>query len=317
MQLTPIIPFEPMSTDTIPQGNQWMAQIKWDGVRILTYYDGKVVRLFNRRLNERTNHYPELQNINHFCNADSVILDGEIIALGPNGKPSFHEVMRRDGLRRLEKVSQVQSQVPISYMIFDIVFHNGEWVNHQSLQWRLELLQKIIKSNETVQLVTSYENSEHLFQIIKEQEMEGIVIKDKESKYIIGGKNNHWQKRKYYRDVIAVVGGVTLRDGTVNALILGLYDNQGNLWYIGHAGTGKLKKEDWRTLTQEISTIIIKERPFINKPERMKEAIWLKPYLTVKVQFSEWTPGHTLRHPSIQSFMDLPPEQCLLELKMF
>ena len=313
MQLSPIVPFEPMSTDNIPQGNQWLAQIKWDGVRILTYYDGKEVKLFNRKINERTNHYPELQNISNFCTADSVILDGEIIALGPNGKPSFHEVMRRDGLRRLEKVSQVQKQVPISYMIFDIVFYNGEWINTQSLQRRMELLKEIIKPNETVQLVTSYENSEHLFQIIKEQEMEGIVLKDRESKYIIGGKNNHWQKKKYYRDVIAVVGGVTLRDGIVNALILGLYDPQGNLWYIGHAGTGRLKKEDWRNLTKEISTIIIKERPFINKPERMKEAIWLKPYLTVKVQFSEWTPGHTLRHPSIQSFMDLPPEQCLLE----
>ena len=313
MSLTPIVPFEPMSTETFPQGDQWIAQIKWDGVRILTYYDGKEAKLFNRKINERTYHYPELQDISNFCTADSVILDGEIIALGPNGKPSFHEVMRRDGLRRLERVSQVQKQVSISYMIFDVVFYNGEWVNNQSLQRRMELLKEIIKPNETVQLVTTYENSEHLFQIIKEQEMEGIVIKDKESKYIIGGKNNHWQKKKYYRDVIAVVGGVTLRDGIVNALILGLYDQQGNLWYIGHAGTGKLKKEDWRNLTKEITTIVIKERPFINKPERMKEAIWLKPYLTVKVQFSEWTPGHTLRHPSIQSFMDLPPEQCLLE----
>ncbi|MDB5052920.1 MAG: ligase [Bacilli bacterium] len=97
MELEPVIPFEPIRSNSIPEGSVWIHQIKWDGVRVLTYYDGFKCRLFNRKLNERTNQYPELLDVKSYCHSDSVILDGEIIALGSDGKPSFHEVMRRDG----------------------------------------------------------------------------------------------------------------------------------------------------------------------------------------------------------------------------
>lgn len=85
--------------------------------------------------------------------------------------------------------------------------------------------------------------------------------------YLIDGKDNRWQKLKITSDLNAVVGGVTLRQGVVNSLLLGLYDEKGMLYYIGHAGTGKLKKD-------------------------------------------EWTEGGILRQPSIQAFVDVPPEKC-------
>src|SRR4051812_46226333 len=110
--MKPIIPMEPLSGELIPQGHEWISQVKWDGVRVLTYHDGHEVRLYNRKLHERTFHYPELTHIRSYCDADSVILDGEIIALGSDGNPSFHEVMRRDGIRRMEKVAQAKKVVP-------------------------------------------------------------------------------------------------------------------------------------------------------------------------------------------------------------
>lgn len=314
MLLKPVVPFEPVTTDIIPQGENWLAQVKWDGVRVLTYYDGELVGLYNRKLNERTGNYPELLDIKAYCEATSVILDGEIIALGPAGKPSFNQVMKRDGIRRLENVARAVKAVPITYMIFDILYLNGQWLNSQPLSSRQESLQQVIRPNDYVQVVTSHEEGEALFQAMEEYGMEGIVVKRKDSPYLIGGKKNFWCKIKNYQDVIAVVGGFTLNSGIVNAVLLGLYDQSGKLWYIGHTGTGRLSQQDWRDLTKRLQPLISQEKPFNNKVEREREAFWVKPQLTVKVQFVEWTSTRSLRQPSIQAFVDVQPEECILEV---
>lgn len=314
MILKPIIPFEPVSSDTIPEGPNWLAQVKWDGVRILTYYDGQEVRLFNRKLNERTGNYPELLDIKTYCEVSSLILDGEIIALGPDGKPSFQEVMKRDGIRRMEKVAQAVKGVPITYMIFDILYLNGEWINREFLSRRIAKMQEIIKPNSQVQLVTSHDEGEALFKAMEHHGMEGIVMKKKDSPYLIGEKKDYWCKVKNYRDIIAVVGGVTRKNGVVNSLLLGLYDGEGHLWYIGHAGTGRLSHQDWRDLTERVQPLIGLEKPFINKVEREREAVWVKPQLTAKIKFAEWTSARSLRQPSIQAFVDVPPRDCVLEI---
>lgn len=311
--MNPIIPMEPISCEKIPQGADWIAQVKWDGVRILTYFDGQGTRLYNRRINERTHQYPELAQIQTYCNARSVILDGEVIALGTDGKPSFHEVMRRDGIRRLEKVSQAQKAVPITYMIFDVLFTNNEWIIDLTLRERLSLLSEIIIPNDHVQLVDGHDDGNTMYEVIKQHGMEGIVLKNLNSKYLIGGKEKQWQKKKYYRDTIAVVGGVTLRDNVVNSLLLGLYDPEGRLFYIGHVGTGKLTRNDWMALTERIAPLVQSRMPFVNTPSRSKGAVWLRPQVTVKVQFAEWTEGYTLRQPSIQAVVDIPVDDCVLE----
>jgi bifunctional non-homologous end joining protein LigD len=313
MKLNPIIPFEPESKTTIPIGEQWIYQIKWDGVRILTYYDGHEVRLFNRKQRERTEHYPELIDIRSFCKAESIILDGEVIALGPGGTPSFHEVMRRDGLRRMERVSQTRKEVPITYVVFDIVYCDGEWINTQPLSERMERLKSAITPTEHVQLISSHPDGAALFRVMEQRKMEGILCKDVHSAYTIDGKDDRWVKVKNYGDIIAVIGGFTLNGGIVNAILTGLYDRQGNLWYIGHTGTGRLTKADWRDLTERLKPMVIDKRPFANQPERHGDAYWVRPELTVKIKYSEWRwqEGRSMRQPSIQSFVDVPPEECL------
>lgn len=314
MKWTPIIPFEPVESNTIPQGKQWIAQVKWDGVRVCTYWDGKEVKLFNRKRNERTYHYPELLKIDKYIHAKSAILDGEVIAL-KNGKPSFYEVMKRDGIRNLEKISFIQQQVPITYMIFDILYLNHKWVVSSPLSDRLKMLQEIYKPCNHVQLVASFEDGDALFEAVKEQNLEGIVVKDLTSTYPVNGKDRRWIKKKNYHDLIAVVGGVTFRQSIVNSLLLGLFDEENRLWYIGHVGTGKLTQTDWKSFTQMIHPFFQKEMPFVNKPSRNKDATWLKPLITVKIKYTEWIEGHTLRQPSIQAFVKHPLHQCRLNQK--
>jgi len=307
--MKPVVPFEPKSTNIIPKGDHWIAQVKWDGVRILTYFDGVTVKLFNRKLNERTLQFTELVDIHNYCTASSVILDGEVIALD-QGIPSFHEVMKRDSVRTLGSINRAKESTPIVYMIFDILYFNGNWVTKQTLKERQNILNNIIKPNESIQLVPNFANGESLFQVIKERGMEGVVMKDLTKSYILNGKDERWLKLKNFQDLHAVIGGVTFRAGVVNSLLLGLYDEHGKLWYIGHAGTGKFTQSDWRNITEIVKSIQIQEKPFVNQPERAKEATWVEPKLVVKVNYMEWTRGQTLRQPSIQGFSTVPIHDC-------
>lgn len=314
MKLQPIIPFEPILATQLPTGDQWIAQIKWDGVRMLSYYDGSTARLINRRGNERTVQYPELTDITAYCKANSVILDGEIIAL-KDGKPSFHEVMRRDSLKNSSTITVVKHQVPVIYMVFDILYHNGQSTMDQPLFSRQQLLNDILLPHPHVQIVPSYIHPDELFAAAQVQRLEGIVCKDIHSTYAPGGKDKRWQKRKIISDITAVAGGVTFRDGIVNALLLGLYDPQGNLHYIGHAGPGKLTMQDKRTLTAQAHILALDHSPFAAAPQRGKNAFWIKPELVFKVHFLEWNTSGTLRQPIIQAKMDLPPEACTMAQK--
>lgn len=311
LDLEPVVPFEPISTDKLPQGDGWTAQIKWDGVRMLTYFDGNEVQLINRKLNNRTLQYPELVRIQEYCRAESIILDGEIIALS-QGVPSFHEVMRRDGSRKVENIKRVQQEVPITYMLFDVLYYNGNWVTGLPLHQRQEILRTAVIPTDRVQITADFPSPEVLYEVMNQHGMEGIVVKDLNSAYALDGKDKRWMKKKVIQDLIAVVGGYTLRGGIINALMLGLYDDEGRLWYIGHVGTGKLTVQDWRALTDTLVPRTQDHPAFATRPSRSKEANYVPPELTVKVNFLEWTPGGTLRQPSIQAFVSIDPKECRL-----
>lgn len=313
IKLEPIFAMEPVGSDSIPNGEDWIAQVKWDGVRILTYADHQEVLLYNRKKNERTRHYPEITNISQYCNTRSVILDGEVISLGEDGKPSFHLVMRRDGLRKLDRLKMAAQSVPIIYLIFDVIYLNGEWIHNRPFHERNEILAEIITPNEHIQLVPSVTEADALFLAIKEQGMEGIVLKRTSSPYSIGKKRDDWLKVKNYRDIIAVIGGFTLGHNTVNSILLGLYDSEGKLHYVGHTGTGKMTVNDWKDLTKELKEMVAPHHPFKKKPQRHGHAVWVRPEKTVKIKFAEWTEGGVMRQPSIEGFIEVPPQECLLE----
>ncbi|WP_139492864.1 ATP-dependent DNA ligase [Brevibacillus dissolubilis] len=306
---------EPQSTDVHMPGDNWIAQVKWDGVRILTYHDEDGTRLFNRKKRERTEHFIEINDAKSFVKADSVILDGEVIAFDTDRAvpiPSFHRVMRRDGLRNMDRIRLVAGQVPIMYMVFDLLYLNGESVTHLPLLRRQELLREVISpdGNAHVKLVENVMDGEALFQMMRERDMEGVVLKDLQSPYQPGTKSAKWLKRKFYRDRFAVIGGVTLRDGIVNAVLLGLYDEQGRFRFVGGCGTGKLSRGDWVELTKGIAPLVTEESPFT---DLKSGGIWLKPALVIKVQYMSWTSDGHLFQPSLQAFVDVPPQECRLE----
>ncbi|MET3211438.1 UNVERIFIED_CONTAM: bifunctional non-homologous end joining protein LigD [Paenibacillus sp. PvR008] len=312
-EMKPVIPFEPVQSEQIPTEGLWRYEIKWDGTRIMTYHNQGSTRLFNRKQHERTLLYPELALFSSYCQADSVILDGEMIAMGSDGKPSFHDIMRRDLIRRTDRIQAAYEAVPATYMLFDILYLDGEWVHRKPLAERLELLHQVILPNERIQLAPAHPDGQALFQVMRSEGMEGIVCKRLDSPYTLGGQDGRWVKVKNYGDTIAVIGGYTLNGSVINAVLLGLYDKQERLRYIGHAGTGKLTRDDWRQLTERLMPHTISARPFVNEPNRHRDAIWVQPMYTAKVQYSEWRwqEGRTLRQPSIQAFVNQDVEQCI------
>ncbi|MEO3945565.1 RNA ligase family protein [Gorillibacterium sp. CAU 1737] len=310
----PLHPFEPKLAEHVPEGPDWITQIKWDGVRMLIYGTTEEVRLFNRKKNERTAQYPEFLELRQYCEADSVILDGEIIAL-EDGLPSFHQVMRRDGVRVQERVETAARTVPVVYMVFDLLYLNGHWVTGEPLERRQELLTRHIIPGPHLQLVPSVTEGAALFQAVSERGMEGVVSKQRTSTYAPGAKDGRWVKIKHDRDLIAAVGGMTLRGPTANALLLGLFDAKGRFLYIGHAGAGRLTGADWGEFTKRAAGYRQPRCPFANLPARSRDAIWLAPFFTVKLRYLEWTRHGTLRHPTIQAFVDVPAASCLWPLE--
>lgn len=310
--MEPIIPFEPIRRDTVPLGDQWTYQLKWDGVRLLAYRDddGGPIRLFNRRKHERTQQYPELTGP-ALGAASSFLLDGEVIALASDGKPSFHEVMRRDGIRRLDQVPRIREEVPIVYMVFDLLHWNGEWLHKLPLRDRIARLADAIVPGEHVQFVASHPDGQALFDAVRQMGMEGIVCKDLGSAYAPGAKDGRWAKVKNYGDIVAVIGGYTLRDGIVNAVLAGLYRGE-KLVFIGKVGTGKLTVADWRRLTERLTALRCADCPFGERHPDMRGAYWAKPAIAIKIMYAEWRrhEGRNLRQPSIQAIVDVPPELC-------
>lgn len=306
----PIIPFEPVLREHLPTGPDWIAQIKWDGVRMLAYEDGEALKLFNRRRHERTLQYPELAVKRNLCSAQTYILDGEVISLDPeNGTPSFYHVLRRDRMSKPDVISQMVHQLPIAYMVFDILYCNGRWVTNQPLADRQRLLHEVLIPSPHVQEVANTDNPDTLLAVMRKHRMEGIVCKDLRSTYGIQGKDARWQKVKIMHDLYAMIGGVTYRDGIVNAVAVGVYDGP-HFVYIGHVGTGRLNSETWRDLTRQVAPLVRQERPFSNAPERSAETTWIQPQIGVRVQYMELTHHRTLRHPSIQAFAEVTREDC-------
>ncbi|MFC4302419.1 DNA ligase [Cohnella boryungensis] len=298
----PIVPFEPVSVIESPQGEDWVGQIKWDGVRMLAYVSGGSARLFNRRLHERTLQYPEFADAAAYGSAESLILDGEMIAFDKD-IPSFRQIMRRDSLRQEASIAAAVSRIPAIYVVFDLLLAEGNWVTERPLAERQSLLSRFVRESERVQLCRNFTDSSALFERMKQLGMEGIVCKSLSSAYGIGLKDNRWRKLKITQDLIAAVGGVTYNGNRVNALLLGVFDESGALHYIGHVGTGKLTRQDWLTLTEQAPSLVSAHMTFAERPDRYKDATWVKPHWVAKVQFLEWTPGGVMRQPSIQALL--------------
>ena len=300
----------------------WLFEIKWDGYRSVAFLDGGKARLVSRNQNDMTSQYPELRDLPNYVRARTAILDGEIVALDDSGLPSFSLMQQRTGISGAgRKVKAADRSVPIAYYVFDLLYLEGYDLMRVDLEKRKELLAGIIAGSGLVRYSDHHlEQGVALFEAAKQQGLEGIVAKRRNSCYE-QKRSREWLKMKITRRQECVIGGYTDPRGSrehFGSIILGLYDEKGRLLHVGQAGSGFTEKthEDMWRLLQKLKT---DKNPFANKVESTRGTHWVKPELVAEIKFTEWTHetadgGIKMRAPVYQGLRpDKPARECVFE----
>ena len=277
-------------------------EYKWDGIRAICYLDGQHIQLESRNKLDITHQWPELEQLGNIFNSLPVVFDGEIVALDRKDRVSFSLLAKRMHLSSAPTKAQRRA-VPIVYMIFDVLYLKDRLLMGLPYRDRRAILNQMKLSDEKWQTPPSYtENPQALLEAARENGLEGLIAKKRDSDYRPGKRTRDWLKIKAVNRQEFVVGGWTAekasRECGVGALLVGYYDRSGRLVFAGKVGTG-FTREDRVRLRQQCDAISTNTSPFAGS-EDIPAAFFVKPVLVAEVEFREWTPKLRLRHPSFQ-----------------
>ncbi|MDK2855139.1 MAG: ligase 1 [Bacillota bacterium] len=304
-----IVPMEPTLVRTPFDDPEFFFQVKWDGIRLLSFIENGELRLQNRRLRRRDGFYPELDALPDLLGRDGVVLDGEAVAF-KEGKPSFPLILRREQVTSPSRAREMARRVPVVYLVFDILYLEGEPLLGRPLAERQERLQEVLRpAAETLALVENFPSGTALFRAVQAKGLEGIVAKRRNSLYV-PGKSRDWLKVKVRRRQLCLVGGYSAEGKRLKSLLVGAWHGD-KLVYLGRVGTG-LTAHEWDRLAPVLEDLASPICPFAACP-RGRDYRWVRPVLPVWVEYSEWTEDLKLRAPSIAGFARAKPEKCRLE----
>ncbi len=301
--------------------DEWLFEIKWDGYRSVAFVENGRVRLVSRNDNDMTALYPELGDLPTYLRAKKAIVDGEVVAVDEQGRPSFSLMQQRTGIRHGRFRAPGQNGVPVLYYAFDLIYLDGYDLRKVNLEQRKQLLHDIVITGGNLRY------SDHqvgqgtaLYQIAAQRGLEGIVAKRRNSCYE-ERRTREWLKIKITKEIECVIGGYTEPEGSrefFGSLVLGLYDKQGGLIHVGQAGTGfdrKMLASMWKLLEQ----LETKSNPFYGPVDAGRRAHWIKPELVANIKYTEWTHetsegGLKLRAPVFLGLReDKDPKECTFE----
>jgi len=299
----------------VPVGESWSHEVKWDGVRILADVDGSdafatgTARLTSRNDNDVTIAWPELSTSP--LGARDVLVDGEVIALNDEGLPDFRELAERIHVRKAAAAARLARATPATYMVFDLLRLDGRDLTREPLERRRELLQGLGLESSTWQVPASYDDGDMLLRATLEQGLEGIVSKQRDSRYDFGVRSPHWLKFPHRHRFSYVVGGWRPVEGTTDrlgALLVGEPTAAG-LSYRGRVGSG-IGARAGRLLRELLAPIDHDESPFCDEVPRedARGTHWVEPVVVVDVDTHHASRRQRLRQPSYQGVRhDLDP----------
>ena len=322
----------PMPTEIYPMlatsiaepfdGDDWLFEIKWDGYRAVAFIENGKVRLVSRNQNELTHRYPELKDLPEFVKAKTTILDGEVVALDEQGRPSFSLMQQRTGFRPGGRRGAINAGVPVLYYAFDLLYLDGYDWRRVPLEERKKKLASLLIVGDSLRFSDHYEREgKALFEVAREKGLEGILAKKRDGIYH-ERRSSEWLKIKIRHRLECVIGGYTTPEGSrmhFGSIVLGLYDKQGRLIHIGQAGSGFNQRslgEIWKLL----KGLETKQNPFFGEVEALRKVIWVKPQLVAEIEYAEWTEGAAgssspkLRAPVFLGLRDdKDPKECTLD----
>jgi bifunctional non-homologous end joining protein LigD len=285
--------------DDNPQSSEdWMYEPKLDGYRVIAFARESSVYLASRRGIDLTAAFPEItRDLAQQANSQ-MVLDGEIVALGADGRPSFNALQNRVQLKSAAEIENAQRGAPVVLVCFDLLHFAGINLRGATYVERRRYLQQCLLPSAHLQLIHASTNAEQLYAAATANGFEGIVAKRRNSVYQAGKRSSAWVKYKRTQTAEFVIGGYTQGKGQrepLGALLLGIWQG-GKLQYVGHVGSG-LTEEVIDDISRRMPKLSRKRSPFSGKVELHRPTKWLEPALVAEVTFAERTPDGMLRAP--------------------
>ena len=299
---------------SLPTGTDWVYEVKWDGVRALLLVEKGRVRMLSRRGNKIEEQYPELQKIVDVLEAESAIVDGEIVCFDENGVPSFQLLQNRIGAgpKSAPKLAQAQ---PSSFFAFDLLYLDGYDLRHAPLVERKQILASILQPNASFRLSEHFTGrGEDLLRAVREKGLEGIVAKQAYSRYE-SRRSREWVKIKVVNQQDFVIcGWLEGERDYFGALALAYYED-GELVYAGNVGSG-FTQDSLQSVYQKIQPLVVGRSPLnvVPKDAVMSKITWVRPELVCTVRYTSWTDDIRLRAPVFLGLRaDVSPQDCIRE----
>jgi bifunctional non-homologous end joining protein LigD len=291
--------FAPMGASLsaeLPKGNNWLFEVKWDGVRGLVHIDKGSLTIYTRNNNRCETQYPELQVLPHYIDAEQVILDGEIVVMDESGVSRFELIQPRIHTKDANSIAKMAQKNPVHLLVFDLLYLNGFDLRRVPLIERKRLLEKIVKPFALLRVSEHFDSGgEELLEAARQSGLEGLIAKSVNSVYE-SRRSPNWLKLKLTFEQEFVIGGYLPGERDYfGSLALGFYE-QGKLLYAGNVGTGfntKTLAELWRLL-EPLKTA---RSPFAKGDQIPRGTLWVKPQLVAQIKFANWTEDRKLRAP--------------------
>jgi DNA ligase D-like protein (predicted ligase) len=290
-------PMECLSVSKLPMGARWIWEIKLDGYRALAVKSETGVTLFSRRKKSFNRQFAHIVDALADLPAGTVV-DGELVAIDDSGRPDFN---------LLQNFRAEASRV--HYYIFDLLRWTGRDMTGLSLLERRWLLKSLVVIRDKRIRISEYVEAapEALLAAVREQGLEGIIGKQKDSHYQPGKRSGAWVKYRVNRGQEFVIGGYFPGPHGFDSLIVGYYDRE-KLMYVARTRNGFVPASR-RQVFAKLKHFVTASCPFVNLPEtrrsrfgeelsaeKMKKAVWLRPEAVAQIEFLEWTEGDRLRH---------------------
>jgi bifunctional non-homologous end joining protein LigD len=282
---------------------QWRFELKWDGVRAVSYVRGGEVRLMSRNDLDVSRSYPEILVPPPALATSAAVLDGELVAFDAAGRPSFGRLQERMHIADVAVARRLAERVPVVYLVFDLLFLDGRSLLRTPYLRRREVLESLGIEGTTWRVPPSFAgHGADVLAASRENRLEGVVAKRAASTYRPGARSPDWRKVKHQRMQEVVVAGWRTghgrREGGIGSLVLGVPGPDG-LEFVGGVGTG-FTGAMLDDLARRLAPLERPDPPFATPLARaeLREAHWVDPRLVGEVMFTEWTSDGHLRHPS-------------------
>lgn len=298
---------------------------KYDGIRAIAVTSPSEITLWSRLGNQKTSQFPEIVEALQAWAAGrdhAAVLDGEIVALDEQGRPSFSLMQQRTGIgHEGRRIGPRRTDVPVMYYVFDLIWIDGYDLTRVNLDERKATLREIVRDEGLVRYSEHFDDGTALYELAEQRGLEGVIAKRRRSCYI-PKRSREWLKIKIRQTQEAVIGGYTDPKGSrenFGSVVLGLYDDKGRLLHVGQAGSGFTERTH-SDMWKKLKALETSKNPFANKVESLRKVHFVKPELVAEIKFSEWTHegqkgGIKMRAPVYQGLRkDKRPEECKFEL---